>query len=275
MTFNELLHPRLAGKFADKEQSAPIVELSFRPLSVDPGVMSTFTARQLSLPASSPVDQMRVGYAEGDSSVTAAAGVDVDLIASNPGRLPDDEWSDELIWKTGAVSSFFRDRFAAVFYDAGDWERSSVWFDLPDHDLTVDGLGLNTTAICETKISELVRLRDDATLGADLDKHLQAHIAVGFSDMLNGRDLTVDDVRSEVRARIGVRELDNRTALAGAKYLGETYPDAKTFGSFGLTGSLNVPALGNEIGTIYDQFTPADKDLASMIGTWALAKHRG
>ena len=97
-------------------------------------------------------------------------------------------------------------------------------------------------------------------------------IDVGAEDLAAGQVLGLSEVRREVRNRLGHIELDDATAIAGAIHISETLGagEAPAFDQLAVTGVIRSSHCADDVAENYSELSPADKDLISMIGTWAL-----
>jgi len=82
-------------------------------------------------------------------------------------------------------------------------------------------------------------------------------------------------IRHIVRGSLGYRELDDHVVVAGARLLTETYSDlgGSALEDLGVSGRFTRDGMKDVYQTAYSRMSPRDRDLASMIGTWAM--HRG
>ena len=110
----------------------------------------------------------------------------------------------------------------------------------------------------------------ETALGVDLPVHVSA------ADLAAADELTDADVYRQVSFRLGEREIDDAVAAAGARLIEKKFPEnsMQNFASLGASGSFDGEGLSREIGENYYSLSPRDKDLVSMIGTWALDKNR-
>jgi hypothetical protein len=282
--FDTAAHPRITdGTFAVKPQTAPEkLDLS-RPVSAglideEPAVfdLSEFGGRPIS-----GIDKIELTYQPDLDSVEVRAGRVVDVVEMRPDGYDAADWRQLLNDKSPAVTAYFNERFGAQIDTAGTWDDTVAWVQLPALPDNATAEDVHTAAAITGGLTRLESELTWRTLEYDLDVYLQKH-AVASDDALT-ESLIVEEaqVRAQTRARAGRNELEDRVAIAGARLISDKLsihrPGSSAgpiFDKLAKTGAVNVEEFGPAIGGIYTDLMDDDRQLVSMLGTWALSKHR-
>jgi hypothetical protein len=283
-TFDTAAHPRISdGTFAVKPQTAPEkLDLS-RPVSAglideEPTVfdLSEFGGRPIG-----GVDKIELTYQPDLDAVEVRAGRVVDVVEMRPDGYDQTAWRELLNEKSPAVASYFKERFGAEVDPAGTWDDTVAWVHLPTLADTATADEIHTEAATTDGLSRLESELTWRTIEYDLDVYLQKHVVADEDAITESLIVEEAQVRSQARARAGRDELDDRVAIAGARLISDKLsihrpgsPAGPIFDKLAKTGAVNVEDFGPTIGGIYTDLTDDDRQLVSMLGTWALSKHR-
>jgi hypothetical protein len=277
--FDETQHPRAAvGTFATKTQTPPALSLTpYAPLHTDDSVSGTIWPSELGgdHAAVGWVDWAVVGEPAG---VYAIAVRKVDLLELAPGGVTREAWNAELNAKLGSAAEFFSKRYGAELDEDGELDDVELRLDLPMLPIDVDGPAVGNAVRTNTSASALDADAKSDNLGTQLSAYLDdsTEVQLDHADIERINVIEPARIHDQVRSRLGETELDDDIAIAGAAYLAHRYgrTELPALHRLSLFGYINRTALGDDIVSEYDAMGSPDRDLVSMIGTWA-SNHPG